>query len=919
MSTRPPEILRRLLEALLPRGHVREGLVGDLDELYADHARRGRIRAVAWYLRQLASAAVRYRGGRSPGLSTQTTPFAGLGTDIRVGARLLVKYPGLSIVSGLAMAFAIFVGVVVFEIGSLYVSPSLPLPDGERIVQINSWDVEEGRAERRLLLDFEAWRSSITTIGALGAWRDVRRSLAVQGVEGPPVEVAEISATGLRVAGAVPAIGRTLTEDDERAGAPPVAVIGFDVWRTRFGRDPGVVGRVASLGDQEVTVVGVMSEGFEFPVAHDVWVPLRTEGTTLTPRSGPPIRVVGLLSPDASLDAANAELEGLALRMADQFPASHGSLRPRATPYIDGFSNGLAGEVVAFTSIGVLVVLLVLLVCSNVALLLFARAAARESELLVRSAVGAGRRRIVTQMFLEALVLGIVAAGVGLVAASSALSRWVGPFLEFNEGRLPFWMDPHLSPRAVVFALGLTVIGSAVAGILPGLKVTRGMALRLRQAAAGSGGLQFGGVWTAVIVLQVAVTVAIPSVVYFNVWQMRHTERFEAGFAAEQYLTARLDRGPSSAASEPGEAGPAAGPAAESSFAATVHEVRERLEGEPGVLGATVVSRVPRTGHPDYHIEVEGGVLPAESAAGSATYGQAPEVELAHVGPAYFDVIGAPVLAGRVFDAGDLSSGERVAIVDESFVDLILAGRNAVGRRVRFLEEAPFLRDDGSEQWFEIVGVVPDLGMGRPSKRGPFMGLYLPMVAANADRVHLMIRTRGDPMTLAPAVRAIVADVDPSVTVDALVAADDVLTGELSTVRLMLYATVLLNAIALLLSLSGIYSVLAFTVARRTREIGLRAALGGGRRRIFVDIFRGPLSNVGAGVAAGSLLILAGLILVPRSSFSMAEELGGGVSLSGVGLLVAYAAFMFGICLLACVVPTRRALSVEPTEALRTE
>jgi len=252
-------------------------------------------------------------------------------------------------------------------------------------------------------------------------------------------------------------------------------------------------------------------------------------------------------------------------------------------------------------------------------------------------------------------------------------------------------------------------------------------------------------------------------------------------------------------------------------------------------------------------------------------------------------------------------------------VELVLGGRNAVGRRVRFLDETPFVADADAEQWYEIVGVVPDLGMGRPSKRGRATGLYLPMVPADVDRVHLLIHTRGDPVTFAPVVREIVTDVDPTVTVERLVGADDVLSEELWTVRLMLYATILVTAIALLLSLSGIYAVLAFNVARRTREIGVRAALGAGHRRIFVDIFRGPLSRVGAGVGAGSLLILLGLVTAPSTSFSWAEDLASGVSLQEIGALLGYAAFMFGVCLLACVVPTRRALGVEPTEALRTE
>ena len=205
------------------------------------------------------------------------------------------------------------------------------------------------------------------------------------------------------------------------------------------------------------------------------------------------------------------------------------------------FSNPSGEERRILLSVYVFAVMLLVLVCGNVALLLFARAATRESELVVRSALGASRSRIVAQMFAEALVLGGVAAVVGLVAAHFVLRSWGVNFLEVNLGRLPFWYDLRLSPATVLFAVGLTVLGSAIAGVMPALKVTRGMGSRLKQAAAGAGGLQFGGVWTAVIVVQVAITVAFPALVYVEQWELRHVQAFEAGFAAEEYLAVRIE------------------------------------------------------------------------------------------------------------------------------------------------------------------------------------------------------------------------------------------------------------------------------------------------------------------------------------------------------------------------------------------
>jgi hypothetical protein len=460
--------------------------------------------------------------------------------DMRLGGRMLVKYPGLTIVGGLAMAFAICVGTVIFQVLSIFVNPSLPLPQGDRLVQLRNWDVATMTAETRTLHDFNVWRSSLRSVTDLGAWRDLTRNLIVGDGDARPVQVAEISPAAFRVADGTPLLGRVLTEADERLDAPPVAVIGHDIWQTRFGSDPAVLGRTVQLGTDHVTIVGVMREGFAFPIAHDVWMPLRLLNDVHAPRSGPSISVFGLLASGATIDTAQAELTTIGQGVAGEYSATHAQLQPQVAPY--AMLNGGPGQddLSIFASIYGFAVMLLVLVCSNIALLLFARAATRESEFTMRTALGASRTRIVVQLFAEALVLGGVAAVIGLVAAHVALSSWGLPFLEANLGRLPFWYDVSLSPATVLFALGLTVLGSGIAGVIPALKVTRGMGSRLKQATAGAGGLQFGGIWTVVIVVQVAVTVAFPGVVYQNQWMLRHTENFDAGFPTEQYLGAHI-------------------------------------------------------------------------------------------------------------------------------------------------------------------------------------------------------------------------------------------------------------------------------------------------------------------------------------------------------------------------------------------
>lgn len=383
--------------------------------------------------------------------------FGGLSLDLKLGGRMLVKYPGVTIVGGRAMAFAICVGTVIFEVLTLFLHPTLPLPAGERIVQIRNWDVAANGSEPRALYDFVVWRGALQSVTELGAWRDVTRNLIVAGGDARPVQVAEITASGFRIAQGATLLGRVLVAADERPDAPAVAVLGYDVWRTRFGSDPNVLGRTVQLGTESAMVVGVMRDGFAFPVSHELWMPLRTDILDQAPRSGPAITVFGLLAPGVTLETAQAELTTLGRRAALELPATHEHLQLRVTTYAKLFSDRSGEERGILFSIYVFAVMLLVLVCGNVALLLLARAATRESELVVRSALGASRSRIVAQMFAEALVLGGVAAVVGLVAAHFVLRSWGVNFLEVNLGRLPFWYDLRLSPATVLFAIGLTV------------------------------------------------------------------------------------------------------------------------------------------------------------------------------------------------------------------------------------------------------------------------------------------------------------------------------------------------------------------------------------------------------------------------------------------------------------------------------
>jgi putative ABC transport system permease protein len=829
--------------------------------------------------------------------------LSGLSLDLKLGGRMLVKYPGLTIVGGLAMAFGIWFGAVTFQMFGMLTSTKLPLPDGDRIVRIQNWDVKTQSDEDRVLYDYQRYRD-MRSITDLGAYRDANANLVGADGAAQPAVAAEITASAFRIAPARPLHGRVLEAADERPGAAPVVLLGYELWRNRFDGDPHVVGRIVQIGTNFATVVGVMPEGYAFPTAHELWLPLRTDAPDVEPRQGVAISVFGRLAAGMSFDNAQAEVTAITKRIAAEHPTTHAQLQPHVLPYTQSSVNN-ADQLKIIALIYAFIVALVVVVCSTVALLLFARAASRETEILVRSALGASRRRIVFQLFAEALVLAGVAVVVGLAAAQLALTRWARTYLEIglDVNRLPFWYDFNLSPTTIIYALALGVIGAVVAGVMPARKITRGLGTRLRAGTAGGGGVSFGGVWTAVIVTQVALTVMFPAVGMLVRSESQRIASYDPGFRTHEYLGVTLGiDGP------PGETLDSTASAALRARLSTSGEaLRQRLEAEPGVAGVTFVDRLPGDYHANRHVEVV-----------SVPGNPSTSAETATIHPSYFDVLQAPIIQGRAFTTADLSPNARVVLVDQGFADLVIPGRNPIGQHVR-ISSGPAADSSAAQRpLYEIVGLVKELGMSHVVQRQRPAGMYLPFEPGSRGALSMIVRGRGDPLTLAPRVRELATSVDPALRVEQMTRLDQVVTPLLWFLGLWLRVIIGLTAVALLLSLAGIYAVLSYTVARRTREIGVRVALGASARRVITSIFRRPLAQVTVGVIAGSVLIAVAAIALQQTQ-EFAGMKGRGLTFGEVGLLIGYAILMLGVCMLACVVPTLRALRVQPTEAMRAE
>lgn len=903
----PPRAARSLLRAALP-ADARQDILDLLDEAFVERAAAGPAAARLWYWRQALSFSVRFALARALDLRRSFSV-----TDVKLAGRMLVRYPGLTLVGTLGMAVGITVAAGAYSILYTMADPDLPLDEGDRIVAIQNRNYERDTVDRRALHDLVTWKTAVHSIVDVGAYRYVERNLIEPGRTPETLRVAEMTASGFRLARVAPAMGRHLQDSDERPEAPPVAVVGEEFWRTRLGSTGEVIGRGLQLGGTTYTIVGVMPAGFLFPIRDTLWLPLQLDPLRFDRGEGPSISVFARLAPGVTLEAAQAELSTLGQQTAAAFPATHARLQPQVVPYTHPFTDvDDPSTQVEMQAIQALMLMLLAVVCINVAILVYARTATRQGEIAVRTALGAGRGRIVAQLFVEALALAGVAAAIGLLFASIGLRKIDEAMPQVVGGQLPFWMEFGLSPRVVLFTVGLAVMAAVIVGVVPGLKATgRRVQSGLKTISAGGGaGMQLGRIWTFLIVAQVAFAVALLPPAIFNAWDAAANAMAEPEPEAREFVTADLsiDRSGLSMANAPDAAA-----AAERHFATRHAELLRRLREEPGVAGVTFSLDTPGTEGAMF-IEIEGTAPPTTPGDYSLDEGSALGylARFTRVDPHYFETYGVEQLSGRGFNAADTNAAAAAVIVNRSFVDRYLAGGNALGRRVRYVGRGGDAEPDQIElgRWYEIAGVVSDFPAIRTGTGVPPAKIY--HAAAPGAFVPSLLSIRlpgGAPATFTGRLREIGATVDPNLQLRRVTTLAQSMAAESGIWQVMaaVFGGVTLAIVAL--SAAGIYALMSFTVAQRRREIGIRSALGADARQILRGIFARALVQLVIGAACG--LVLAALF----ESTSGGEFMGG----NGVVVLPLVAAFMTVVGLLAALGPARRGLRIHPTEALRAE
>ena len=809
----------------------------------------------------------------------RTDFVAELRQDIAHSWKAFRRAPGFVAVALITLALGIGANTAIFSVVNGLLLRDLPFGEPDRLVRV--WGTNQGSGAVRSQLsagdfvDLRTRQRSFTTLGAFswGGGTYIGTGDPVR-LAGARVDAKVFTALGVR-----PYLGRTFAVGEDSAGVNPTIVLGFNAWRRVFGSDSTIVGKSINLSGRSRSVIGVLPASFFFPTMAEaeIFTPL-----DLTPvlrdvnrtRKFHNLGVIGRLRPGATLAQGSSELSSIMRQLERDFPESNSGMGVAAV--------GMREAVVGDTRPALLVVLgaslLVLLIaCANVAGMLLSRAVSRRQELAVRAALGAGRARLVRQMMTESLVLALCGGAVGLGLALLGTRALVASAAD----RLPAAGQVTVDATVLLTALLVTVASGLVFGLVPAVAASRGIQLALKDAGRGaSAGVSRHRMRTALVTGQLALAVMLLVGAGLLVRSLVGLQNRDLGYSIDSTLTFEAilvgDRYDSAAAQD--------------QFFDALYT---RIAALPSVVAVGGSGNIPMRGGAMASLAIDGRPQPE---------GKLPEVGYQPVSDDLFKAMGVPLKRGRLFGPQDNKDAPPVVILSESLVRSFWPNGDPIGARVR-------LGPNPNDPWMTVVGVVGDVNMGVADNSRPTA--YVSGRQDHWGGMAIVVRTSTDPMSLLPAVRREVRAIDPTIPVAAAHSMKQVQSMQLTDRRLPMQLMAAFALLALVLAAVGVYGVMAYSVAARTREIGVRVALGAQPKNVFGMVVRQGLGAAGAGLTLG----LLGAAALGRVMTSLLY----GVKPTDAPTLIGVAAVLLAVVLAACLVPARRAVRVDPLEALRSE
>jgi len=695
------------------------------------------------------------------------------------------------------------------------------------------------------------------------------------------------SAGMLQALNVQPVLGRGFREGEDRPGADPVIMLGYDLWQERFDGSPSVLGTTVRANGVMRTVIGVMPAGFEFPNREQVWVPLAIDPSVTDRGAGTRFSVIGRLRPDVSVDQAQVQMASITDRLAAEFPESNEGLGAD----VRSFKERILGpELMALlgTMLGAAIGVL-LIACVNVANLLLARSTVRTREVAVRTALGAGRRRVIQQLLSEVMVLASVGGVLGIGLSYMGIGWFVSAI---SVDPPPFWITFGLDHRVLLFVLGATTLAAIAAGLVPALQASRvDINSALKDEGRGSSSSSMGKITGGLVVAEVAVSCTLLIVAGLMINSVVHLGTTDLPFATERVFTARINL-----------------PVLEYPDTASrlqfYGQLLPRLEAIPGVQAATLSDGLPASGNGTRIFEVEGGI-----------YQEQTDLPIAREGivtPGYFRTFRIELLQGRSFDVTDRAGTQPVVVVNSTFARTHFPDGDPLGRRIRMVryEGTSAWQPEDNASWLTVVGVVPDMRMeGFGDNTQNPAGFYIPIAQSGVgDFVSIALRTDGAPMDKTSDVRAAVMAVDANLPIFNVRSMEDVVDQQTWFYRVFGTLFMAFGAAALFLAAVGLYGVMSFAVARRTKEMGVRLALGAQGGQLVSLMMRKGMIQLAVGLVIGLALaaLTSGPVQMILFEVNARDPMVFGIVVVALAL----------VGLLASFVPARRVSKVDAVVAL---